>query len=83
MPARMACARRNDLNPSIGRIRRLIFRSSCSTRVVQILALPDGNRFLIGFAGVERGQRCGVGATFIDSDHFRFAVMANRLAKEA
>ena len=52
-------------------------------QVVQILALPDGNRFLIGFAGVERGQRCGVGATFIDSDHFRFAVMANRLAKEA
>lgn len=52
-------------------------------QVVQILALPDSNRLLIGFSGVERGQCCGVGATFIDSDHFRFAVMANRLAKEA
>ena len=51
--------------------------------VVQILTLPDGNRFLIRFVGVERDQRCGVSAAFIDSDHFRFAVMANRLAKEA
>ena len=52
-------------------------------QVVQIFALPDANRFLIRFVGVERGQRCGVSATFIDSDYFRFAVMANYLAKEA
>ena len=47
--------------------------------VVQILALPDGHRFLIRFTGVEHGQRCGVGATFFDSDHLRFTVVANRL----
>ena len=51
--------------------------------VVQILALPDANRFLIRFVGVERCQCCCVSATFIDSDHLWFAVMANRLAKEA
>lgn len=52
-------------------------------QVVQVLTLPDGNRFFIRFVGVERDQRRGVGTTFIDSDHLGFDVMTNSLAKEA
>jgi len=51
-------------------------------QIIQVLALPDANRFLIGFVCVERGQRCCVGATFIDRDHFRRTVMANSLQKK-
>lgn len=54
---------------------------SLFNHVVQIIALPDANRFLIRFVGVRCGQCHGVGATFIESDHFWFAVKAN-LSKE-
>lgn len=52
-------------------------------KVVQVLALPDGHPFFFWFVGVECSQRCPVGATFIDSDHFGFAVVSNGLAKKA
>lgn len=51
-------------------------------QIIQVLALPDANRFLAGFVCVERGQHCCVGATFIDSDHFRRTLMANPAARE-
>jgi hypothetical protein len=52
-------------------------------QIIQIFVLPDGDDFFIGFVGVECSQRCPVGTTFIDSDHFRFAVVSNGFAKEA
>lgn len=51
-------------------------------QIVQVLALPDGHPFFFWFVGVEYGQGPRVGATFIDSDHLRFAMMTNGLAKE-
>lgn len=51
-------------------------------KVVQDLTLPDGNRFLIGFVGIERGQSCGVSTTFIDSDYLGFILVTNGLAEE-
>ncbi|QXD01089.1 hypothetical protein MKleb_5588 (plasmid) [Klebsiella sp. PL-2018] len=50
-------------------------------QIVQILALPDGDDFLCGFAGIERGQGEGIGATFIDGHHFGLAVVADGFAE--
>lgn len=41
-------------------------------KVIQILALPDGNAFLVRFVGIECDQSGDIGATFIDRHHFRF-----------
>ncbi|CNE93317.1 Uncharacterised protein [Yersinia similis] len=35
-------------------------------QVIQIVVLPDGDDFFIGFVGVECSQRCRVGTTFIN-----------------
>ena len=50
--------------------------------IIQILALPDSDGFLLRFVGVERGQGRSIGAAFINRHDFRFAVMTDGLAKE-
>ena len=51
-------------------------------KVVQILALPDGNGFYIRITSVECGQCRSIGAAFIDRHHFGFAVVTDGSAKE-
>nr|ULG12712.1 hypothetical protein 348p1_00075 [Serratia grimesii] len=51
-------------------------------KVIQVLTLPDSDAFFFRFVGIEHGQRRRIGATFIDSHHFGFTVVANGLAKE-
>ena len=43
MPPRVMAADQKDLNPSMGRVFRLIARWSCSTMLVQIFDLSDLN----------------------------------------
>jgi len=51
-------------------------------KVVQIFVLPDCDTFFIGFAGIECGQRCRIGTTFINGHHLRFTMVADGLAEE-
>ena len=51
-------------------------------QVIQILALPDGDAFLCGFVGIERGQSDGIGAAFINGHLFGVAVVADGFAEE-
>ena len=52
-------------------------------QIIKILGLPDGNRFIFCFVGVERRHSRPISATFINSHHLGFTVMTNGLAKEA
>lgn len=49
--------------------------------VVEVLALSDSDIFLFRFIGIERGQSGSIGATFIESHHFRFSVILDELAQ--
>lgn len=84
IPANNVYARRNELNPSIGRIRRLMFDISMIllNQIVQVFTLPHRNRFLSGFVGVEYGHRRSIRAAFINGHDFWFAVVANRFAEK-
>ena len=66
MPLRMMRAQGKSLNPSIGRVRRLIARGSCPVvlDVVQILCLANlDGCFEFGVDRLERGQ---IGAAPVD-----------------
>lgn len=52
-------------------------------QIIQILVLPDGHLFLIGFIRDYRGQSGGLSTAFIDSGPLGFPMMTNSLAKEA
>jgi hypothetical protein len=52
-------------------------------QIIQLLILPDDNRFFVGYIGVKRCQRCRVGTTFINGHLLGFAAMTNGFAKEA
>jgi hypothetical protein len=51
-------------------------------QVVQIFAFSEGNRFFIGFVGVENGQNRCAGTAFINSHHLRLTVVSDSLTKE-
>lgn len=51
-------------------------------QIIQIFFLSDADDVLIGFAGIESGQRCYVGITLINGHYLQFAVVSNRFAKE-
>ncbi len=52
-------------------------------QIIQILVLPDSNELFFWSVGIERGQRCRVGTTFINGYYVRLSVLSNGLAKEA
>lgn len=81
MPANRDWARRNDLNPCIGLVRRLMFRPGCSTRLFRYLFCLVVMLFT-GFVGIECGQRCCIGAIFFNVYHFWFTVVMDGLTKE-
>lgn len=52
-------------------------------RISILITLPDGDRLFIRFTGIERGQSCCIGATFIDGYDLWFTVLANSFAEKA
>ena len=81
MPLRMTRAQRKSLNPSIGRVMRLMARWSCSTTLFRYLTLTNlDGRLALGVHRVQRGQ---IGAAFVDGYRLGYTVLIDRLFKEA
>ena len=81
IPARVTAADQKDLNPVIARTCRLIARWSCSTTLLRVLVLSELNFCAVG--RVVALDRRGVGATLVDGNLPRLAMLADRLAQEA
>ena len=67
------------LNPSMGRVRRLIARWSCSTRLLRYFDW----RILMGVSrlGIDRFERGEIGAAFVDGHRLGRAILGDRFLK--
>jgi hypothetical protein len=81
IPARAMAADQSDLNPSIGRVIRLIARWVLIHDIIQILCLPQFNVDLM--VGVALFYRRRMGATLVDVNLLRCATLVDGFAQKA